>query len=93
MSCSEHSDCSLLTGVTVPVCAEVHQRSARSMTSAPAVVVMEDGVCCNEACEGTCRACHVDKTGVESGVCTIVKDGFDPDEECEAAVIAVVLVN
>lgn len=43
----------------------------------------EDGVCCDTSCESTCRACREDKTGVPSGTCTIVQDGFDPDEECE----------
>lgn len=38
-----------------------------------------DGLCCENSCEGTCRAC--DLVGSE-GMCTEVPDGDDPDLEC-----------
>lgn len=41
-----------------------------------------DGVCCDGGCGGICRACHIAKTGVTSGMCTFIGDGNDPDEEC-----------
>jgi MYXO-CTERM domain-containing protein len=41
-----------------------------------------DGVCCNQACTGTCRACSSTKTGGSSGDCAAVLDGTDPDNDC-----------
>jgi hypothetical protein len=41
-----------------------------------------DGVCCDSDCGGTCRACHIAKTGVASGTCTYIPNGNDPDQEC-----------
>lgn len=43
-----------------------------------------DGVCCNSACNGTCRACNQAKTGSPNGVCGNVINGSDPDNECVA---------
>lgn len=40
-----------------------------------------DGVCCDDGCTGTCRAC--DLAG-SVGTCTNVPAGFDPDDECGA---------
>lgn len=42
-----------------------------------------DGVCCNNACLGECRACSAAKnnTGMD-GVCGNVLNGSDPDLEC-----------
>jgi hypothetical protein len=44
-----------------------------------------DGVCCNEACSGACRACTAikRKSGTD-GTCGNIADGFDPDTECTA---------
>ncbi len=41
-----------------------------------------DGVCCDSACTGTCRACSKAKTGSPDGTCTNVGSGADPDNEC-----------
>lgn len=42
-----------------------------------------DGVCCNSACSGTCRACSALKKGYSvDGLCESIKDGTDPDSEC-----------
>jgi len=43
-----------------------------------------DGVCCNNACGGTCEACVKTKTGVSDGHCAAVSSGTDPDSECAA---------
>jgi hypothetical protein len=43
-----------------------------------------DGVCCNNACDGTCEACVQSKTGVASGHCAAVSSGTDPDNECSS---------
>lgn len=44
-----------------------------------------DGVCCNNACTGTCRACTADKRGTGSdGTCGNILSGKDPDDECSA---------
>src|SRR5262249_10424382 len=40
-----------------------------------------DGVCCQTACPGTCRACNV--PGSE-GTCANVLAGIDPADECAA---------
>lgn len=39
-----------------------------------------DGVCCDEACVGSCRSCARPGT---AGVCTPAPDGEDPDDDCE----------
>jgi len=41
-----------------------------------------DGVCCDIACDGTCRACVAAKTGYSDGVCAAIEIGTDPDTEC-----------
>jgi hypothetical protein len=41
-----------------------------------------DGVCCDQPCSGTCEACAGKKTGGSDGVCAPIKDGDDPDGEC-----------
>ncbi|MBW1806652.1 MAG: PKD domain-containing protein [Deltaproteobacteria bacterium] len=40
-----------------------------------------DGVCCNDSCQGACRACNL--PGHE-GFCTMVDEGEDPDGDCQA---------
>lgn len=41
-----------------------------------------DGVCCESACLGTCKACSNAKTGGMDGTCANVATGTDPDNEC-----------
>lgn len=41
-----------------------------------------DGVCCDTACAGTCESCNLAGSG---GVCTIIPDSQDPDDECTGA--------
>jgi hypothetical protein len=41
-----------------------------------------DGVCCNSACTGACKACTSAKTGQTTGTCANSTDGTDPDNEC-----------
>jgi hypothetical protein len=41
-----------------------------------------DAVCCDTRCDGACEACSEDKSGAESGTCTPVPSGADPDAEC-----------
>lgn len=40
-----------------------------------------DGVCCNNACTGTCQACNLSGS---VGTCTSIADGMDPGGECPA---------
>ena len=40
-----------------------------------------DGVCCNVACSGTCRACNL---AGAVGTCTVYSAGTDPENECAA---------
>lgn len=43
-----------------------------------------DGVCCNEACEGTCRACSSARKGIgDDGICGPIRAGLDPEDECK----------
>ncbi|MEZ4248104.1 MAG: hypothetical protein R3B99_07690 [Polyangiales bacterium] len=37
-----------------------------------------DGVCCENACEGTCASCLATDTGGEDGRCLPIREGFDP---------------
>lgn len=42
-----------------------------------------DGVCCNDACTGECRACVAAKTSTSAdGTCGDILGGIDPDGEC-----------
>lgn len=47
-----------------------------------------DGVCCDDACDGACRACSSAKTGVADGVCSPVRERTDPDGECDGVCFA-----
>lgn len=44
--------------------------------------VLEDGICCESACTGTCEACVKSKTGLPNGVCAPIAPGSDPETEC-----------
>jgi len=41
-----------------------------------------DGVCCDGACGGLCRACTMAKTGQAAGTCANVTMNTDPESEC-----------
>ena len=42
-----------------------------------------DGICCNNACTGTCAACTTAKKGEGAdGTCGAIMAGGDPDDEC-----------
>jgi hypothetical protein len=42
-----------------------------------------DGVCCESACTGSCKACSTSKKGTGAdGVCGNVANGLDPDADC-----------
>ncbi len=42
-----------------------------------------DGVCCNEVCDGPCRACSAAKKGGGTdGTCDVIAVDTDPDNEC-----------
>ncbi|HTJ82425.1 MAG TPA: kelch repeat-containing protein [Polyangiaceae bacterium] len=41
-----------------------------------------DGVCCDEACDGTCEGCKASQTGGADGTCAPVLDGTDPRGDC-----------
>jgi hypothetical protein len=41
-----------------------------------------DGICCDHACDATCQACMLIKTGQPNGTCALVPGGQDPDHEC-----------
>ena len=42
-----------------------------------------DGVCCNSACTGLCKACtNLKKRGGSDGICGPIAADFDPDNEC-----------
>lgn len=40
-------------------------------------------VCCNEACDGTCRSCLKSKTGGQNGTCGNITNATDPENECQ----------
>ncbi len=41
-----------------------------------------DGVCCENACTGACRACAAAYTGLDNGKCGPVNNGIDPHDDC-----------
>jgi hypothetical protein len=41
-----------------------------------------DFVCCDSACDGTCRSCRQAYTDEPNGICADVKVGLKPDGEC-----------
>jgi len=41
-----------------------------------------DGVCCNNACGGTCESCLAVNTSSPTGTCDFITAGIDPDNEC-----------
>jgi len=43
---------------------------------------VDDGVCCDMACGGTCMACTAAATAGTDGACAPVTTGLDPDGEC-----------
>ncbi|MGC4091522.1 MAG: hypothetical protein QM756_27310 [Polyangiaceae bacterium] len=43
-----------------------------------------DGVCCDAACDGPCEACSAALTGGVDGLCSSVKTGTDPGNDCAA---------
>ncbi len=43
---------------------------------------LQDGVCCNSDCTGSCEACVTAKTGLPNGLCAAVSGNTDPDNEC-----------
>ena len=45
-----------------------------------------DGVCCESACPGACKACVSAKTGAADGLCRPIANGTDPDDECATGV-------
>lgn len=47
-----------------------------------------EGVCCDDACPGTCRSCRAANTGMAEGHCAPVSAGTDPDGECTAAPVS-----
>jgi hypothetical protein len=74
-SCSGGSSCLLFTnGAACSINAEC--------TSGNCV----DGVCCNNACSGTCQACSTAKKGSgTNGTCGPIATSTDPDAECPGA--------
>ena len=43
-----------------------------------------DGVCCENACPGTCKACAMTSTGQADGTCALALAGKDPHNDCAA---------
>jgi hypothetical protein len=41
-----------------------------------------DGICCDDACTGTCSSCRLADTGKPDGTCAPVKAGMDSGGEC-----------
>jgi hypothetical protein len=43
-----------------------------------------DGVCCQNACTGACKACAFTYTGQPNGTCALATAGMDPHDDCTA---------
>ena len=43
-----------------------------------------DDVCCNDVCDGVCKACTDALTGHNDGTCENIPSGEDPQQECPA---------
>jgi len=44
---------------------------------------VDDGVCCDSACNGTCMSCTAARTGAADGVCDFTSSGMNPDGDCQ----------
>jgi hypothetical protein len=86
-SCTADSDCDSQAGYACldGACNKAPNGSAcnADMACASGSCALEDGVCCDAACDGACEACVGEKTGGADGVCAFVTTETDPDDECE----------
>lgn len=68
----------------VPLDAVLAQGAACGASSECATGHCVDGVCCESACDGVCRACAEASTGAPDGRCSAAL-AIDPDDECDAS--------
>lgn len=75
-SCSLLGECKSANGATAASASEC------------ASGFLVDGVCCDQACDGTCLACRADlkESGAMSGGCASAKAGLDVRSACAASV-------
>jgi len=82
-SCSASTECALGNN-----CIGGHCTPPQQMGSACSVATdcvsgnCVDGLCCDQACAGSCMACSHAKTSVADGTCAPIVIGTDPDNEC-----------
>lgn len=50
---------------------------------------VDDGVCCDAPCNGTCMSCTAARTGGTDGVCDFSSSGTNPDGDCMGIEICV----
>ena len=80
-NCATGSFCNTTTSTCAPKGAVGAQCAGNNQCSGGACA---DGVCCTNACQGTCEACVMTKTGVADGHCAAVTTNTDPDNECSS---------
>lgn len=85
-SCTSDADCSSTGWCFAGACVERKGKgqSCERTDQCAAGLTCADGVCCNEACDGACRACSaVNKaSGDASGECGPAREGTNPGARC-----------
>jgi hypothetical protein len=90
-TCVTDSDCSTTGYCTGGACA-VKRKQGESCDRAAhceSGLSCADGVCCNEACDGACRACSAlnKASGDKSGECGAAKEGTNPGAKCVKSLV------
>lgn len=83
--CATNADCTSGSFCDTGTCtAKLEKGQACTANAACSSGNCSDGVCCDTACDGLCEACTRARKGTGSdGECGAVKDGTDPDAECD----------
>jgi hypothetical protein len=85
-TCTVDGDCSATGFCTGGSCVTLRNKGESSDRTAQCAsgLTCADGVCCNEACDGACRACSAlnKQSGDKSGECGPAKEGTNPRSKC-----------
>jgi hypothetical protein len=87
-ACRSTSDCGLASGRHCDrsgACAPGKPNGAQcdaAVECTSGFCPLQDGVCCDRACDAQCEACLKIKSGSPTGKCAVLPAGADPDNDC-----------